>query len=127
MSDLPGFDSPPRAGGTASDPQPQPRQTRTWPLELAGLVIVLLNLFLAAPLGIREGYRGAELQGYAIAPLVIPALAVLVSSAFKRMRNRKNRAMLVLGVSIFLLFGILADSPKGGRSVPAGAVGSEPK
>ena len=81
---------PSKAGVSAPTSQPSP-SPRVWPMELAALFFMALNVLLAAPLGLRAGYRGEELWGYLLSPVIIPILAIGVMSLFKSKRNRLSR------------------------------------
>jgi hypothetical protein len=88
-----------------SPPQARARQGTPWLLEGSGIVVMLLNMLVALPLGIRLGYRGAELLGYTFGAPMVGLVVLGVASIFRPLRNRRSRAKVFLGLMFLFLLG----------------------
>ena len=85
-------------------PTPPP-ETAPWLLEIVGVVLLVLNMFLSAILTGRSAPSASGLLGVMLAPAFVGLVVIGVASAFSGMRNRRSRAKIFLTTMCVVLLG----------------------
>jgi hypothetical protein len=82
-----------------------PPEEAPWLLEIIGVVLLVINMFLSAVTTGRTAPSASGLLGVALAPAVIGLVVIGVASVFSGMRNRRSRAKIFVATMCLVLLG----------------------